>query len=55
MRGRASISCDTRDDVGAAVTIDVVNIHLRAAAAEIGGVEFPHGITGERGGLFAPH
>ena len=44
------VGFDARDDVGTAVTIDVVNIHLGAAAAEIGGWNFHKGSPASEAG-----
>src|SRR5690348_14853308 len=42
------------DDVGEAVAVDVVGVHLGAAFAEVDGVEGPLGVVSEARGLLPP-
>jgi hypothetical protein len=60
-RKTETVRVDTRDDIAAAVVVDVVDVHLRAAAADGAGpgaesklVLLPNGVARERSGLFPP-
>src|SRR5688572_13078125 len=49
-----TVGAQRRDDIGIAIAVDVVGEHLRAAAAEIGGVKSPVSVAAQARGLLPP-
>ena len=45
-REPVAVRADARDDIGAAVAVDIERVHLRAALAEVRGVERPEALVG---------
>src|SRR5665213_141414 len=49
-----AVGFDAGDNVGPAIAVDVIGEHLRAAAAEVGGVKRPLRVAAQVGGLLVP-